>query len=360
LAKKLRNGRFHRGKEVVLGVVTMVLSVSLTFVIVEIVLRVILPSSDVDLFVYRTDTIRYKVMKPNVSGHVYGVPFETNDQGFRAQNSFQTAKDPGGVRIMVIGDSFTVGTGVPFSKTVTAQLEEEWGNQSNRHSVEVLNVAVAGHCILHHLATLKEVCLSYDPDLIIVFLFPTNDFYAEHYERDRLRAISGGQDNESGIRDRVKKMYMTRVFWPRVHFLLRQIGPVDRMLGSDYGVPRVLSSMAPGSTGRERSEEALREMADLTRRRGIPLKVFMLPSNFGKAYEEQREVHETAAQICESAGLPAISLLDRFEYSGKPPKSYTLNIIDSHPNVEYCSLVRDAVLDELRDDLSTSDTDKER
>jgi hypothetical protein len=353
-------GLFRRGKTVAYGILIAVLSIIVTSVIVEIALRVILPSSDVNLFVYRTDTTRYKVMKPNVSGHVYGLLFETNDQGFRAQKSFQTDKDPGVLRIMVIGDSFTVGTGVPFSKTVTAQLEEGWNNQSHVHSVEVLNIAVAGHCILHHLATLKEVCFDYDPDLILVFLFPTNDFYAEQYERDRLLAFSGGKVNKGGMRRRVQNLYITRVFWPRLHILLRQIGPVDRMLGSDYGFLRVMKTMAPGSTGRGRSEDALREMADLTRRRGIPLKIFLLPSNFGKTYEEQRVIHETAAQICESAELPAISLLDRFESSGKPPKFFALNIIDSHPNVEYCSLVRDAVFDELRDEFPTSNIDNAR
>lgn len=345
-----RKRRFRGCKEVIFRILAVVLGLLVAFIIAELTLRVIIPSSDVDLFVYRPDTIRYKVMKPNVTGHIYGVPFETNDQGFRAQRPFRLDKDPGVLRIMVIGDSFTVGTGVAFPQTITAQLEERLNAESDGRSIEVLNLAVAGHCILHHLATLKEVCLNYNPDLILVLLFPTNDFYAEHYDRDRNLAIKNGDDGGGSMRMTVRQLYMTRVFWPRVLFLLRQIGPVDRMLGSDYGIPRVLKTMAPGSTGRDRSEEALQEMADLARRSGIPLKVFMLPSNFGKSFAEQREVHETAAQICESAGLHAISLLDRFERSGRVPKSFVLNIIDSHPNSDYCRVVRDAIFTQLRDD----------
>ena len=165
------------------------LSLSTLFAVgvAELWLRLAIPSSDVDAFVYRTDTNRYRVMRSNIRGRVYGVPFETNSAGFRARRAYTVQKAENVKRIVVLGDSMTVCAGVSFEDLCTTRLERLINERFREDRFEVYSLAVGGHQLLHHRATLAEVGLGYDPDLILLFLFPDNDFEAGKYDVDRKR-----------------------------------------------------------------------------------------------------------------------------------------------------------------------------
>ena len=57
--------------------------------------------------------------------------------------------------------------------------------------------------------------------------------------------------------------------------------------------------------------------------------------------------HDAVEEVCDIAGLPAASLRGPFADTGQAPKYFRLNIIDRHPNAEYCSLVAESVFDAL-------------
>jgi len=324
-------------------------------VAVELCLRIILGRSNAVLFVYRPDTLRIKLMRPNVRGLVYGQPIETNASGYRARREYGPEKPPGVRRIVVIGDSFTVSAGVPFEQIATTRLETMLSESQARPRFEVYNVAVGGHEILHHLATVKEVALGYAPDLILFLIYPYNDFdaltYDSHLKYGQALARGGipGEELREGNTwfQGLRTVDLVRVSGSNLMWLARRIPWVDRWLGPSLH-DQILASVANPSPNRERSAAALREIRETLRAAGVPAQVYLLPSNFG-TYALQRPLYDAASRVIEEAGLPVRSLLDTFEATGRSPTQFRVSIIDSHPNAEYNSVVAGAIHRHLRE-----------
>ncbi|MCZ6681830.1 MAG: hypothetical protein O7B26_01525, partial [Planctomycetota bacterium] len=71
------------------------------------------------------------------------------------------------------------------------------------------------------------------------------------------------------------------------------------------------------------------------------------PTNYG-TYEMQEPLYRLAEEACRDAGLTVVSRMGRFAESGKAPSDFRINLIDGHPNAEYCALVSKFVFDDLK------------
>src|SRR5262249_53877156 len=60
--------------------------------------------------------------RPNRHAFLMGVQFDTNSKGLR-DREFSYEKPPGKLRIMMLGDSFTVGWGAKFDETFSKRIE---------------------------------------------------------------------------------------------------------------------------------------------------------------------------------------------------------------------------------------------
>jgi hypothetical protein len=152
--KGMRAREVSRPKKWVFRLVVLALSMVTALLLAEVCLRVIIPPSNVSLFVYRPDSLRSRVMRPNIRGKVYGAPIETNEQGFRARRAYTAGRGPDVRRVVVIGDSMSVCAGVPFEEIYTTRLEKRMNEAAPALESEVYNLAVGGHEMLHHAATL--------------------------------------------------------------------------------------------------------------------------------------------------------------------------------------------------------------
>ena len=99
--------------------------------------------------------------------------FETNNKGFRDKQDYRYLKPKGLLRVLVLGDSHTVGFEVDQEDTFASILEREL--QSRGFSAEVLNTGVSGMGTAEQLAFLENEGLRYDPDIVIVAFF-ANDY----------------------------------------------------------------------------------------------------------------------------------------------------------------------------------------
>ncbi|MBW8907344.1 MAG: hypothetical protein JF611_17080 [Betaproteobacteria bacterium] len=141
------------------------------------------PMREGQLFEYRADSKRLKVMKPGMHMNIYGVEVQTNDLGFRDNRARVPPKAPGEFRIIVLGDSFTFGPGIDYEHLYTSLLREHL--QRRHPQVTVINLAVEGYNIIQYAAVLEEVGLSLEPDALLVSLFPVNDFDTPDRSRSR-------------------------------------------------------------------------------------------------------------------------------------------------------------------------------
>lgn len=116
-------------------------------------------------------------LKPNLDELYKKVPFRTNSAGLR-DREYPKEKPEGSFRTAVIGDSFTMPTGVPIEEAFHSRIENSL-NQSSREKgssqqYEFLNFGVGGYQLPQYLAILRERALDWEPDLVVIAL-STND-----------------------------------------------------------------------------------------------------------------------------------------------------------------------------------------
>jgi hypothetical protein len=213
-------------------------SAALTLGLVEAGLRALLPQDlHRDEGLYTADARRAFRLTPGFRGFEvsseFRVPIAINAHGLR-EREVDRAKSPGLRRILVLGDSFTYGGGVTAEATYPRRLEDLL-----RHHrcgpFEVLNAGVSGYGTFHQAAFLRDEGWTWEPDLLILQLFPDNDV-AENLEPFRLE-VRGGvlrfrSEASSGRLDALKE-------W------VRHRSHAYRFLGDRYHVARVRFGLEP-------------------------------------------------------------------------------------------------------------------
>jgi hypothetical protein len=128
---------------------------------------------------YIPDVDRGWSLRPGAEGVITGENKQfvrINLHGFRDQErSYEKPADT--VRIAVLGNSWTEALQVPLEKTYSLLLQTELnddGCYAGKH-VEVLNFGVAGYSTGQELLTLQKEVWKYQPDEIIVALYPARD-----------------------------------------------------------------------------------------------------------------------------------------------------------------------------------------
>ena len=139
---------------------------------------------------YGIDTIRVSKNKnityeyiPGIKGYLKrwpkGILLAINQLGFRDDENKSYSKDKDKFRIVGIGDSVMLGTGVNFKNTYGEVLESELNrmSQKNRKNIEFefINLAVGGYNTTMEVETFFQKGLLFNPDLVIISYVP-NDF----------------------------------------------------------------------------------------------------------------------------------------------------------------------------------------
>jgi hypothetical protein len=157
------------------------ISFILGFLLAEGLTRLILPFSTVE---YRVDPHVGQILVANQRTRWvhqdYDQTVMTNSEGFH-DREHQTEKPSDVYRVLVLGDSFIEALSAPIELGFTQQLEYLLQREVRSHRVEVMNLAVGGMGPAQHLRMLEVKGTAYRPDLVIMSVFPDNDFW-DSYE----------------------------------------------------------------------------------------------------------------------------------------------------------------------------------
>lgn len=93
----------------------------------------------------------------------FAVRYSINSHGLR-DREYSYARNPGRVRILAVGDSFTFGEGVPYGERFTDIAEAHFPDS------EIIDFAVPGYGIEHELTSLLYEGLRYSPDYVVLFI----------------------------------------------------------------------------------------------------------------------------------------------------------------------------------------------
>jgi len=114
-----------------------------------------------------SDPILHHRLRPNVTTSVRGVPLQTNSMGLR-DREVSLAKPPGTFRILMLGDSFTEGAGLPLGEIVAKRVEATLNHGRCAGRYEVINGGVSSYSPLLEYLFLKHVGLALTPDLAVL------------------------------------------------------------------------------------------------------------------------------------------------------------------------------------------------
>ncbi len=161
-------------------VALVVSSILLSLLIVEGLVRAVVPQP---LSAPWMDVIDGSiVLRPNAHGR-YAVPnafdvnFSVDSQRFRRPGDVQPVPEPGVVRIVALGDSFTFGVGAKDDETYPAQLERILRKRlvqstSKRDSdIEVINAGIPGAGIEHEALYFETWVKRFRPEIMIWGIF---------------------------------------------------------------------------------------------------------------------------------------------------------------------------------------------
>ena len=139
-------------------------------------------------------------------------PFITNSMGLR-DDEIPIRKPRDTKRIVVIGDSFTEGSGVTVDKTYLSVIEQAYASRGE--TVDVISCALAGTGPVKQARLYFKFCHQYEPDMVLWALHP-NDV-TETIPEDNMPDL----DVYDRIRTGIPKIGHS--LWPRVVVLIERV-----------------------------------------------------------------------------------------------------------------------------------------
>ena len=103
----------------------------------------------------------------------FSTHFHSNAQGLRADHDFGP-KPAGLIRVLVVGDSFTVGDQVRFEDTYPSVMQSEFERIYGAGRIEVLNAGFPAYGTIHERKWIEKFACGFEPDLVVVGSTPND------------------------------------------------------------------------------------------------------------------------------------------------------------------------------------------
>ena len=310
--------------------VLLLLSLLLSAFLLEAALRGyfrVRPSYDIEMWKYATH-LKEPVNDPR--GHIHvsgrsmrlmGVDVSINSKGLR-DREFAYSKPAGVFRILALGDSFTMGWGVPVEDTFSKRIEKILDRTSK---VEVLNGGVGNYNTLQELTAYELEYSKYDPDLVLL-CFYVND-------------AEPAQENKAPR------------FFPNSYllaFLNRQWQNVQLLLNPKTRFDAYYNAQFEGDSW-SKYEEVIARLAQSVQARHSKLVVALLPDFRMLDHYPFTNIHAKVKARFESLGVQVIDLAENLEssFDRRPSSRYWVAWDDPHPNADAHRIIAEKIADRL-------------
>jgi hypothetical protein len=272
----------------------------------------------------------------------YDRQWETNRLRFRSFH-LDSPKPAGTLRVVTLGDSFTWGDKIAKTEDVWPYvLERELRSAGAR--AEVVNLAIGGYTTVNEAESLRRYGWMFEPDLVVL----------QFYLNDTLPSGPGFE------RTGEEWLFETWPLVPGLHGLLDSHSYFYSFLNRRFQALQIGARYpdgygplyADGFSGWQASQDALRDVAEETRRLGVPLLVVLFPSFSAASLDEDEypyaEIHRKVLGALDRLGVPALDLRPVYAALRRPGRDFWALPSDSHPGVEAHRIAGAAVLERLR------------
>jgi hypothetical protein len=260
---------------------------------------------------------------PNSSAFLMGVPVSIDSHGLR-DREYSLEKPPGVYRIVMSGDSTTLGWGAPEEQTTAKILERRLNRTcaSAQPCFEVLNAGVGNYGTVQEYTHYMTYDRAFHPDLVIL----------EYYINDPEPVPA---ERKPGL---IGSSYLAAFAVSRFDATLRFMG--TRPNWKEY----YAGLYGDDRPGMQAVKRALADYAATTKADGTKLLVTILPElheiNDGYPFtREQQKIKDALA----ADHVPVIDLIDGLRGHG-PESSLWVTPADDHPNGKANALIVDQIL----------------
>jgi len=261
---------------------------------------------------------------PNKEGTYYGAVIKTNSLGLR-DREYNPQKPEGAKRVILLGDSFTMGWGVASEDLYSKRLERILNSSGG--SYEAINMGTGNYNTVMELELFKWKGLALAPDLVILMFF-LNDTEPVPRERTGLTyAVVGHSYFASFLFDRLTRLrsrFLRNFEWSTYY--------------RDLYSSKNSASLAAAA-------RATREIVGLCNQRGIRLLIVNIPElrelepyQFGYATDYIRG-------LAEEARVPFLDLLPALR--PYPPQSLWVSNEDPHANSKANAIIAQAIYEKI-------------
>lgn len=313
-----------RGKRLFASVVVTLFGVALAVVILEAATRLVLDDGmqfDLEMWKYARD-IKISSDEPRIghehrpltSGFYMGAPVNINSAGYR-DREYQLPKPAGGVRIMMLGDSLTFGWGVKVEDTFADQLEKMLNKGAGEGKFEVINTGVGNYNTYMEVAAFMRNGSKYNPDIIVLNYFINDAEPTPKRAENSFTEYSHAAVMLWGAFDTISRMYFGKADWKSYYSGL-------------------YDDTQPGWI---QTKEAIAQLADYCRQKGIKLMIVNLPELHELSSYPFENVNSKLAEVAGQLGVPFYDLLPAF--TSEVPQSLWVSPTDAHPNAKADAII---------------------
>lgn len=252
---------------------------------------------------------------------------------------YALAKPPGKKRILILGDSFTYGMGVPNDENIFPEIIERRLNALELNTapdgVEVLNAGLPATLTEHWVDLLEKTAAEFQPDVVLVVFFLRDGtrvmFIPEFFMKIRADIVARNERSSW-----YQRLYSFR--------LLRDA--LDRRDISRIYTQRFLNAYF-GNDGETREWQVaqgnLLRLRDLARSHSADMGLVIFPVlvQLTDAYPFQ-PICDLLADFCEVNDIPVHDLMDAFR--GRNASQLWVSPWDQHPNPRGHALVAESLM----------------
>jgi lysophospholipase L1-like esterase len=285
-----------------------------------------------------------ELVTPHQRGIHKGRLYRTNAEGVRGPE-YTPEPAPGVFRIVVAGDSVTMGAGVEEEEAYPARLEEQLNIGAGPWRYEVVNLGISGSNSTVIVRRLQRIGLGYHPHLV-VYGYTLNDIEGPAYEGIS-KDVQMDQLQKEYSRLMTSRWYAVRLIGPRLLAVRDMIRPppgsyLQELFHNYFDNPPAWEAVAAD----------LARLADMARRGGVCGHLFLHKQLTRVGIMHPFEpIYEKVTEAARQRGLTVSS--SHTYLQDYDEESLRISVWDQHPNPLGHELqaraLRDALL-ELPDD----------
>jgi lysophospholipase L1-like esterase len=323
--------RFARRPSALLNSIVLVIAILFGCIAMEMALRVIFAHSldfSMEMWKYAVKLKRPVANPdlsfahaPNRSAFLMGVPVSINSEGLR-DREFSLEKPLGVYRVMMLGDSTTLGWGVRQEDTAAKLLEPKLNEAlpPGFNHVEVINTGVGNYDTVQEVTYYETIGWKYHPDLVVLVFF-INDPEPVPVEKKGFL---------------IDRSYLIAFATNRIDGVMRHVG-----VRPDWKT-YYASLYDDDRPGFQSCKKALVSLAHSTRSHDAKLLVAILPELHqinGDSYPF-KAAHQKIKDVMTAENVSVLELIDGLKDRG-PEETLWVTALDDHPNAKANNLISD-------------------